>query len=355
MSAGGRRPTLKTIAAETQLSTAAVSRILRGDKKFSEKTIQMVHESAARVGYIPNQAGVKLRTGRTGLIAFVFPSELSSEAMLGEMINSIASSLKGTDHRLTIYPTSSEDEQKSLVREIVDNRLADGVILNRVRPEDERVHFMMERGFPFIAHGRSDYAPQHDFVDFDNYEYARRAVCDLADAGCRDIKLLAPPMDQFYAVELMRGGLDAARERGIAFSSIQGVSFENGLGAIAAALTELCVAGACPDGLVLPSGRICYFVLRTLQKGGVFTGRNIHLATKDSPESGYEFDDAIFVYSEDAWHAGANLATGLLRRINDSKAPLFQVLDQPVPAHRKIASAVLSPQDALGEHSAPLA
>ncbi|MBC7479941.1 MAG: LacI family DNA-binding transcriptional regulator, partial [Pseudorhodobacter sp.] len=62
------RPTLKTIAAETGLAIATVSRALKDAPDIGEETKRRVRETAERLGYRPNRAGVRLRTGKTNVI-----------------------------------------------------------------------------------------------------------------------------------------------------------------------------------------------------------------------------------------------------------------------------------------------
>ena len=69
------RPTLKTIAAATGLAIATVSRALKDAPDIGEETKRRVRETAERLGYRPNRAGVRLRTGKTNVIALVLSAE----------------------------------------------------------------------------------------------------------------------------------------------------------------------------------------------------------------------------------------------------------------------------------------
>ncbi|RYG95011.1 MAG: LacI family transcriptional regulator, partial [Alphaproteobacteria bacterium] len=66
-----KRATLKTISEITGLSLSTVSLSLRGGASLKEETRRKVAEAAALVGYIPDRAGVRLRTGKTNVIALV--------------------------------------------------------------------------------------------------------------------------------------------------------------------------------------------------------------------------------------------------------------------------------------------
>src|SRR3954470_12387510 len=62
-----RRPTLRDIAAETGLSTAAVSYALRG-LQVTPETQARVREAAERLGYQADPIARALASGRTGTI-----------------------------------------------------------------------------------------------------------------------------------------------------------------------------------------------------------------------------------------------------------------------------------------------
>ena len=65
------RPTLKTIAALMGLSVTTVSRALKDAPDIGEETKRRIRDLAKHVGYRPNRAGVRLRTGKTNVIALV--------------------------------------------------------------------------------------------------------------------------------------------------------------------------------------------------------------------------------------------------------------------------------------------
>ena len=90
------RPTLKTIAVATGLAVATVSRALKDAPDIGEETKRRVRETAARLGYRPNRAGVRLRTGKTNVIALVLSTETDVMNHTSRLIYSIANALRGT-------------------------------------------------------------------------------------------------------------------------------------------------------------------------------------------------------------------------------------------------------------------
>jgi len=70
-----KRPTLKTIAELTGLSLSTVSLSLRDGSNLKKSTRDRVAKAAAQIGYVPNRAGVRLRTGKTNVLALVLAND----------------------------------------------------------------------------------------------------------------------------------------------------------------------------------------------------------------------------------------------------------------------------------------
>ena len=70
-----RQPTLKTISEITGLAVATVSRALSDAPDIGENTKVRVRQVADDIGYVPNRAGVRLRTGKTHVIALVLSTD----------------------------------------------------------------------------------------------------------------------------------------------------------------------------------------------------------------------------------------------------------------------------------------
>ena len=65
------RPTLKTIAYMTGLGVTTVCRALHDAPDIGQATKERVRLVAKQIGYRPNRAGVRLRTGKTNVISLI--------------------------------------------------------------------------------------------------------------------------------------------------------------------------------------------------------------------------------------------------------------------------------------------
>ena len=216
--AGGEaRPTLKTIAFMTGLGVTTVSRALKDAPEIGEETRRRVQLVARQVGYRPNRAGVRLRTGKTNVISLVLNTDEQVMGFVSDMIYGISEHLAQTPYHLIVTPYSRNNDPMEPVRYVVETGSADGIIISRTEPDDTRVRYMIERGFPFATHGRTDMGIAHPFHDFDNHAFALMRCAGWSRSGAARLALLAPPPTLTYhhhMRERLRGRADRERAGG---------------------------------------------------------------------------------------------------------------------------------------------
>ena len=194
---GEGRPTLKTIAFMTGLGVTTVSRALKDAPEIGEETRRRVQLVARQVGYRPNRAGVRLRTGKTNVISLILDTDEQVMGFVSDMIYGISGHLAQTPYHLIVTPYSRNNDPMEPVRYVVETGSADGIVISRTQPDDKRVRYMLDRGIPFATPGRTDMAVRHPFHDFDNHAFALEAV-RRDPLGRRRLALLAPPSALSY-------------------------------------------------------------------------------------------------------------------------------------------------------------
>ena len=200
------RPTLRTLADITGLGVSTVSQALRGSPEISEETKRRVRLAAQQAGYRPNRAGVRLRTGKTNVIALILNTEGTALGLVEQMVYGISEALSGTGYHLVVTPYSLDDPMEP-VRYVVETGSADGVIISRIQPDDARVRYLLAHHMPFATHGRTNIGVAHPYVDYDNAAFARAAVDLLARKGRKRLALLQPPTGLSYHGHTLEGSI----------------------------------------------------------------------------------------------------------------------------------------------------
>ncbi len=324
------RPTLKSIAALTGLSVATVGRALKDAPDIGEETKRRVRAVAESVGYRPNRAGVRLRTGKTNVIALVRSTEEDVMNHTSQMINAIAGALRGTSYHMILMPYFPEEDPMAPIRYVVETGSADGVIINQTRPDDPRVRYMQERGFPFATHGRTDMGIEHPYFDFDNEVFARIMVREMAARGRKRLALVAPPKGQSYSVHMIRGFTEEAARLGLEARVFDEVTSDTNALQVEAFSTRVFSSGDRPDGVLLGSATSSMAMVTGGEACGLVLGRDFDVGTKDSVRFLRRFRADMLVVHEDVGEAGDFLARAVMRAI-DRRSPqeVMQHLDVP--------------------------
>jgi LacI family transcriptional regulator len=325
----GERPTLKTIAYMTGLGITTVSRALKDAPDIGSETKERVRLAARQLGYQPNRAGVRLRTGKTNVIALVLSIEQELMGFTNQMVQGISEVLGGTQYHLVVTPHSFEKDPMVPVRYILDTGSADGVIISRIEPDDARVRLMTERNLPFVTHGRTDMGIAHPFHDFDNEAYAYQAVERLVQRGRKRIALLAPLSRFSYHIHSRTGF-----ERGLTDFQVTEVSMgrmttETPLEEIRAYAERLSRLPEPPDGIVSLSGSSSIALTAGIEAAGRRLGTDVDVVSKQSADFLNWIRPEILTVTEDVRHAGRELAKAVLARIDGVAPELLQSMDGP--------------------------
>lgn len=324
------RPTLKTIAQETGLAIATVSRALKDASDIGEDTKRRVREAAARLGYRPNRAGVRLRTGKTNVIALVLSTEADVMNHTSQLIYSIAAALRGTAYHLVIMPFFPDQDPMDPVRYIVETQSADGIVLNQTQPDDPRIRYMAGRGFPFATHGRTDMGMAHPYFDFDNAAFASLAVRELVRRDRRRLLLVPPPLAQNYARHMIAGFSDAATEQGAQVEVATDVTSDSPASQIEQAMRIRFAAPNPPDGVLVGSTTAAMAAVAGAEQAGLAIGRDFDLVAKEAIRILHRFRPEIIVVQEDVSRAGDFLARALIAAIEGRAPEQGQFLDTPL-------------------------
>lgn len=325
----GERPTLKTIAFMTGLGVTTVSRALKDAPEIGEETRRRVQLVARQVGYRPNRAGVRLRTGKTNVISLVLNTQEQVMSFVSDIVYGISEVLAETPYHLIVTPYAHDKDPMDPVRYVVETGSADGIIISRTEPDDPRVRYMLERGFPFATHGRTDMGVAHPFHDFDNHAFALMAVRRLAAMGRRSLALLPPPRTLSYHYHTVNGFADGLMETGATAIPFNAVSIDNSIEQIRAQAAELMRRRSRPDGIVCSAGAATLALVGGIEDAGLTVGRDIDIVSKQSAPLLHLFRPTLLVVNEDFRHAGRNLARSVLGWIDGEEPSTLQSLSVP--------------------------
>ena len=327
----GGRPTLKTIAEMTGLAVTTVSRALAGAPQIALETRLRVAEVAQQIGYQPDRAALRLKTGRTHVISLILDPHEEILGYATSMISGLTEELRNTPYHLTITPHFSDIPQIEPVQYILRNRTADGIIFSRTEPLDERVKLLSQSGIPFICHGRTELATPHPYVDYDNFTFAYRAARTLIAAGCRKLAIILPPWQFTFAHHMRHGFMTAIREEGLAYEIPDTITIDSQSDEIRDCFYRRFGEADPPDGVICGGEVTALAVMAAAHDRNLALQKDVRIITKQTSGLFDQVRPRVETIYEDLSEAGRLMGELLLKQINgETSMTQLQHLQQVV-------------------------
>ncbi|MCV2356345.1 LacI family DNA-binding transcriptional regulator [Paucibacter sp. B2R-40] len=323
--------TLKTLVRHTGLSLGTVSKALKNAPEVKPETRARVQRAAAELGYSVNLAGVKLRTGKTYTLCIVLPVEDAeqdfSDSGYMALVSGLYAALAGSYYSLVVHPQLPGESPLEGLRQLVESRRVDGLILTQTRPQDERIRYLLQQDLPFVSYGRSELAQAHAWFDTDHEDMAYQATRRLIERGHRLIAMLNPSPELMYAQHREQGYRRALAEAGLSFDTALLRSSALSAGDGRRIVLELAERAQRPTAFVCANEFTALGALSAFAELGWQAGREaVVVATDDSNISAY-FVPPISTYFASLHHAGRQLGSLLLRRLGGEAAERLQILE----------------------------
>lgn len=331
--AGNQRVTLRTIAEMTGLSLSTVSLSLRGGTTLKQETRDKVAEAAAALGYVPDRAGVRLRTGKTNVIALVLDGAEDSIDFARQMIRGIGHAIKGTRYHLTVTPEFERSLSSDTIRYVLDNRTADGVIITHTEPRDRRVQMLIDANFPFVSHGRTEFFTPHAYHDFHSETFTSMAVERLAQRGCKHALLVVGDDSTTNYHNIVTAFHRSTARVGITGEILNGAQQRSSAEMRRLGL-EVSKRVDRPDGIICDSEMRTIALVGGLQEGGLTPGTDIQIIYKQTSDILPTLFPTVDSIGEDVFAAGVELTRLLLQRIDGVPAEDLQTMAEPTPNWR---------------------
>ena len=208
-----KKPSLKDIAKITGVSPTTVSRVLNGKAKayrISLPTNELVVQTAAEIGYIPNQTARGLRIKKSNTIGLILPN------ITNPFFSRIASAIESSARSMgfSIILSDSQHDQSLEIKSIrtLMSRNVDGLIVLPMGQDSKYLKLVIDSGIPLVIADRyfSDLnCPQ---VISDNYQGAFNATEHLLDNNHRYIACIQGRQNTSVNNERLKGYSDAMKK-----------------------------------------------------------------------------------------------------------------------------------------------
>jgi LacI family transcriptional regulator len=323
------KPTLRTISELTGFAVTTVSRALGNAPQISLETRKHIHEVAAEIGYLPDRAAQRLKTGRTNVISVLLDPH---EEILGygiSLMHGLAKALRDTPYHLIVTPNFINGSNIDAVRYIVRNGMADGLIFSRTEPFDPRVRLLLENGFPFVTHGRTEFTTEHPYVDYDNFSFAYEATKWLILRGRRKPMIILPPKRLTFFQHLLHGFMTAVREAGVAHEIPDEIDLDCPVDQIRDHISRRAGLPDAPDGFACGGEVSALATITGMSDHGLTLGKEYDVVAKRTSKLLSQIQPKVETIYEDLTDTGERMGRVLLARIAGDEMADMQILLKP--------------------------
>lgn len=316
-----KRIGLKTLASELGMDASTVSRALRNDPRVRSETREAVQRLALKLDYKPNAAARALRMGKSQRVAVLLspPQQRFASPIFLELLSTLDQRVRNAGKSLAVFAAHDRDEETSIVQQILDEGLADGLILGRTRKDDPRVGLLMERGLPFVTFGRTDVAEQHPLVEIDYSIAGRLAVRALGESTDHPIDILSAPQGYNFADNYVRGALDEAGELGLPTPVVHRIYMTEDGGEEAA---DTLLAERAHRAFACIQDSLAFGVFRSTAKAGLTVGKELAVFGGQNFPGSEHTAPPLSTFSTEDRHVAELLSDVMLRHLaRDGEAP----------------------------------
>ncbi len=185
--------TIKDVAKEANVATSTVSRVLSNNPRISNETKIRVQEAVKKLNYKPNPIARSLANNKTRILGVVLPNEVDDLLANPFFINAMKGMsmyAQNKNYYITYAFSKNEETELESIKEMTQSHLVDGIIMLRVRENDESVEYLKNANFPFVVIGRPEYPDEVLWVDNNNFQAMYKVVNKLIQKGHRRIGLV---------------------------------------------------------------------------------------------------------------------------------------------------------------------
>jgi DNA-binding LacI/PurR family transcriptional regulator len=255
---------MSDVARHAGVSQRTVSNVVNNYVHVSPATRARVQASLDALGYRPNTAARRLRSGRTGTVTLAVPT--FRERYFADLAEAVVSAARQRSTTVLVETTGGRHETELELLRGGGEVLTDGVIMSAVslgRTDQRSTH-------PVVLIGDREPGSAIDHVGIKNREAAQAAVTHLLDTGRRRILLLGANHGPRRSYQLRRQGYQAALKKyGIEPEPALVVECDWTTAAAADAVTALLAEKALPDGIFAMNDSAALGALRALVRAGI--------------------------------------------------------------------------------------
>ena len=322
---------LKSLALTLGISKTTVSRALNGYPEVNEATRERVLAAAKEAGYEANPMARSLAVGRTNVFGIIYPllpSDLGDPMFLS-VVGGMSAALEKSKMNLIIAPVSPQNELPSY-EQMVRGRRVDGLVVSRTLVHDERIAYLVRKGFPFVAHGRTELKQPYAWFDYDNEAGIRLATEALLAQGHQRVALISAPLELNFALQRKNSFIASMHAAGLQVDPRHLIDNTLDRRTGYQAMQQLLALSPRPSAVIIDNHLSGVGAVRALLDAGIKIGSEMSVIVWGSIEDSLVGSNVTTIDQPDASLAGGRMIAMLQSLLAGTPPASLQVLWQPV-------------------------
>ena len=312
---------IKDVAREVGVSTATVSRALRGLPRVSDETRVRVLRVAARLDYVASPHAASLASGQTRAVGVVVP--FVTRWFYGSVVQGAEQLLREAGYDLLLYNLGGDKEARRRVfRTHLLRKRVDAVLVLSLTPTDEEVAALSRLDRPVAVVGAT--VEGWSSVRINDLETARIAMRHLIDLGHRRIGYvggsLEDQLDFAAPLDRLNGYRAAMAEAGLPVQpGLEVVGDFTVRGGLAATRTLLQLDPR-PTAIFAASDEMAVGAVHAVREAGLRVPEDVSVVGIDDHEMAEFFQ--LTTVAQPVREQGRLAATLLLKALEDADGPV---------------------------------
>lgn len=282
--------TIADVAREAGVSTATVSRALRGLPDVAPATRDRVMTVAQRLNYSIDTHASRLASGRRMTIGLVMP--LLEQWFFNKVMTAAESILVPEGYDVIRYTVTSLGNLHEVLRNLAQTRRVDGIIVVSLNLREQDIALLAASGVPVVT--IENRTPHFPWVCVDNEAAAFAATAHLLELGHRQLGIITghrqDPLDFNVPYERIAGVERALAAFGIPLACVPVAPGRFSAAGGAAAMEALLLEQPRPTGVIALSDEMAIGAIKMARARGLTVPRDLSVIGIDDHDLSFFVD-----------------------------------------------------------------
>lgn len=323
--------TLKMLAKELNLSTAAISKALRDSHEISLETKRRVQELATRLNYIPNAYAGSLRRKKSKTIAVVLPEVADSFFSLA--INGIEAVAEEKGYHVLIYLTHENFCREQAILKNFQSGRVDGVLMSLTAETASYQHIceLYSKQIPLVFFDRICDDVNTTKITTNDFESSYLATQHLMDCGCKKIAILSISNHLSISNKRLEGYQQALKDHFTDHAPVNVVFCGNDTATNTRFLKKIMSEEDRPDGIVATVEKLTTDVYLTCRELQLSIPQDVKIISFSNLSSADILNPSLTTITQPAFEMGKTAAITLFKAL-EKKNGILQDENLVIPS-----------------------